>query len=183
MISRVLYYLMVVILAAAVTAADPESISAEQTDGEKQININLPLPICTKAKISFWLIENQLQSVNDLVFQLKGCSVNDDLAVCGFEVTNCGDRSGWFFLESSSSFYDSTGTSYELRKKSIAGSSSLPDGLAKTFLNKGQTEPGQLIFHYKGAAKSDFTLSVVLTGGKWAGEMNKSLFKNIKINK
>ncbi|MCE5312965.1 MAG: hypothetical protein LLF86_07425 [Nitrospiraceae bacterium] len=182
MISKTVALLIIILfMAAPVFAGEQPAKSTAQKDEDKTININLPLPICTKAKLTFWLIENQLQSVKDLVFQLKGCSAKGDTTVCSFAVTNCGDRGGWFYLEASSNLYDSNGMSYELRKKSIAGSSSGPDGMAKTFLNSGQTEPGVLTFDKTSAENTDYSVSVVLTGGQWAGDMHKTVFKNVKI--
>ncbi|MDX9714572.1 MAG: hypothetical protein RBT37_03990 [Dissulfurispiraceae bacterium] len=183
MIFRIIFFLLVLLCAGTVISSDCRSAYAEQKEAEKTININLPLPVCTKSKISFWLIENQIQSANDLVFQLKGCTLKDDFVVCGFEVTNCGDKPGWFYVDSSSSFYGSSDAAYELKKKTIAGRSSGPDGMAKTFLDKGQTETGHLTFHWSGSDKPGYTLALILTGGKWAGEMHKAIFKNIKLKK
>ncbi len=164
-----------------VFAGEPATKPVEEKEAEKTIDINLPLPLCTKAKLSFWLIENKLQSVKDLVFQLKGCSVKGEFTVCRFAVTNCGDRGGWFYIESSSNLYDSNGVSYELKKKSISGSSAGPDDMARTFMNSGQTEPGVLTFNKVDDEKADFNITIVLTGGQWAGDMHKTVFKKVEI--
>ena len=162
-----------------VTAAYGEDTAPVQDNGDNGGSVTLS---CVRMLFPTWLNIPNIVKSKKFVLELKVCRVLEQSTVCNFTVTNCSGRDAWLYLDKSSYLSDDAGINYGLRKREIGGSSAEDDGLVKTFLQAGSMEDGILVFDRVARSAKKLSIGVAMTGGAWAGDPVKALFRNVPLN-
>ncbi|HEX8947626.1 MAG TPA: hypothetical protein VF790_01620 [Dissulfurispiraceae bacterium] len=174
-----LIVLMLALSFSCAAAAYGEDATPVQDNGYNGGGVNLS---CARMLLPSWLETPGVVKSKKFVLQLKICRVLERSTACSFTVMNCSGKDAWLYLDKSSYLSDDAGTNYALRKREIGGSSAEGDGFVKTFLQAGNIEDGILVFDRVARSATKLSIGVAMTGGEWAGDSVKALFRNVPLN-
>lgn len=164
--------------AAGETGLTETEAVKEGDDG--QIGKGEALP-CVRALLPSWIKTEKFIKSKGFIFDMKECRISGNGTVCTFSVINCSGRDAWLYLDKTSYMSDDTGGNYELQTKEFGGKTAAKEELVKAFIQSGDKEDGSLVFEKVSNDAEKLNIGIVVTGGAWAGNTVKALFRNIPL--